>query len=43
MDNATEKTELPKYLKEVIREKFIFGVTSELISITDGTAIHESC
>lgn len=32
MDNTTKETELPKYLKKLILEKFIVGVTSALIS-----------
>lgn len=31
--NTTKKTELPKYLKTLLLEKFIFGVTSALISV----------
>lgn len=33
MGNATKETELPEYLKKLILEKFIFGVTYALISV----------
>lgn len=33
MGNGTKETELPKYLKKLILEKFNFGVTSALVSV----------